>query len=186
VAGIYARTDTHRGVWKAPADVDAAVVGKPALSISLTNRDVAELNQLGINCLRKLPTGQTVVWGARTLEGDDRLTSEWKYISVRRLALFIEESINQGTQWAVFEPNDERLWAKLRLSVGAFMQQLFRQGAFAGRTPGEGLFVKCDRTTMTQNDIDNGVVNIDIGFAPLKPAEFVILRIGKSVAQKTD
>jgi phage tail sheath protein FI len=177
VAGIFARTDSTRGVWKAPAGQEAGLVGVPQLSVSLTDEENGELNPLGINCLRAFPVIGRVVWGARTLDGADRLASEWKYIPVRRTALFIEESLYRGTQWVVFEPNDEPLWAQIRLNVGAFMQNLFRQGAFQGRTPREAYFVKCDRETTTQADINLGIVNILVGFAPLKPAEFVVIKI---------
>jgi len=184
VAGIFARTDAQRGVWKAPAGLlDGRLVGVPQLSLPLTNDENGELNPLGINCLRTLPATGRVVWGARTLEGDDRLASEWKYIPVRRLALFIEESLYRGTQWAVFEPNDEPLWAQLRLNIGAFMQNLFRQGAFQGSSPKDAYLVKCDSETTTQNDINLGIVNITVGFAPLKPAEFVILKIQQLAGQ---
>jgi Bacteriophage tail sheath protein len=177
VAGIFARTDTQRGVWKAPAGLEATLVGVPDLSVKLSDAENGELNPLGVDCLRILPAAGRVVWGARTREGDDRLTSEWKYVPVRRLALYIEESLFRGTQWVVFEPNDEPLWAQIRLNVGAFMQNLFRQGAFQGKTPREAYFVKCDKETTTQNDVDLGKVNIVVGFAPLKPAEFVIIQI---------
>lgn len=177
VAGVFARTDAQRGVWKAPAGQEARLNGVPALSISLTDPENGVLNQLGINCLRALPAAGRVVWGARTLEGNDRLASEWKYIPVRRTALFIEESLYRGTQWVVFEPNDEPLWAQIRLNLGAFMNTLFRQGAFQGKTPREAYFVKCDAETTTQNDINAGIVNIVVGFAPLKPAEFVVIKI---------
>jgi hypothetical protein len=183
VAGIIARTDANRGVWKAPAGLDARLTGVTALSVSLTDAENGRLNPLGINCLRAMPAAGRVVWGARTLEGDDRLASEWKYIPVRRMALFIEESLYRGTQWVVFEPNDEPLWAQIRLNVGAFMQTLFRQGAFAGKTPRESYLVKCDRETTTQDDINRGVVNILVGFAPLKPAEFVIIKIQQLAGQ---
>lgn len=177
VAGVFARTDAERGVWKAPAGLEATLVGVPQLSIGLTDAEIGRLNPLAVNCLRTAPAAGRVVWGARTRQGDDRLASEWKYIPVRRLALFIEESLHRGTQWVVFEPNDEPLWAQIRLNVGAFLQGLFRQGAFQGRTPREAYFVKCDRETTTRADIDRGVVHIHVGFAPLKPAEFVVLRI---------
>jgi phage tail sheath protein FI len=183
VAGIFARTDTNRGVWKAPAGLDATLVGVPDLSVHLTDGENGELNPLGVNCLRTLPPGLRVVWGSRTLQGDDRLASEWKYIAVRRTALFIEESLYRGTQWVVFEPNDEPLWAQIRLNVGAFMHNLFRQGAFQGKTPQDAYFVKCDKETTTQNDINLGVVNIVVGFAPLKPAEFVIIQIQQIAGQ---
>jgi phage tail sheath protein FI len=183
VAGIMARTDANRGVWKAPAGLEATLVGVPELSVKLTDMENGELNPLGINCLRSFPAAGRVVWGSRTRQGDDRLTSEWKYIPVRRLALYIEESLYRGTQWAVFEPNDEPLWAQIRLNLGAFMNGLFRQGAFQGRTPREAYLVKCDRETTTQDDINRGVVNIVVGFAPLKPAEFVIIQIQQLAGQ---
>ena len=177
VAGVFARTDATRGVWKAPAGTEAVLNGVPALSIPLTDLEIGRLNPLGINCLRSAPAAGRVVWGARTREGDDRLASEWKYVPIRRLALFIEESLYRGTQWVVFEPNDEPLWAQIRLNLGAFMQDLFRQGAFQGKTPREAYFVKVDRETTTQSDINNGIVNILVGFAPLRPAEFVVIKI---------
>jgi phage tail sheath protein FI len=183
VAGIFARTDTARGVWKAPAGLEATLVGVPQLSVPLTDAENGELNPLGINCLRTMPAAGRVVWGSRTREGDDRLTSEWKYVPVRRIALFIEESLHRGTQWVVFEPNDEPLWAQIRLNVGAFMHNLFRQGAFQGTTPREAYFVKCDKETTTQNDINLGIVNIIVGFAPLKPAEFVIIKLQQMAGQ---
>ncbi|MGH9943995.1 MAG: phage tail sheath family protein [Pyrinomonadaceae bacterium] len=183
VAGVFARTDAQRGVWKAPAGQDAGLFGVPQLSVPLTDDENGELNPLGINCLRAFPVIGRVVWGARTLEGADRLASEWKYIPIRRTALFIEESLYRGTKWVVFEPNDEPLWAQIRLNVGAFMQNLFRQGAFQGRTPREAYLVKCDRETTTQNDINLGIVNILVGFAPLKPAEFVIVKIQQLAGQ---
>jgi len=183
VAGIFSRTDTQRGVWKAPAGLDATLVGVPQLSVPLTDPENGELNPLGVNCLRAMPAAGRVVWGARTLQGDDRLASEWKYIPVRRLALFIEESLYRGTQWVVFEPNDEPLWAQIRLNLGAFMHNLFRQGAFQGKTPAEAYFVKCDKETTTQNDINLGIVNIIVGFAPLKPAEFVIIKLQQIAGQ---
>ena len=183
VAGIFARTDAQRGVWKAPAGLDAQLVGVPQLSVPLTDAENGELNPLGVNCLRTQPGAGRVVWGSRTLQGSDRLASEWKYIPVRRTALFLEESLYRGTQWVVFEPNDEPLWAQIRLNIGAFMQSLFRQGAFQGRTPREAYFVKCDSETTTQDDINRGIVNIHVGFAPLKPAEFVVISIQQMAGQ---
>jgi phage tail sheath protein FI len=183
VAGVFARTDTQRGVWKAPAGLDATLVGVPQLSVSLTDAENGELNPLGINCLRTMVAAGRVVWGARTLQGDDRNASEWKYIPVRRLALFLEESLFRGTKWVVFEPNDEPLWAQIRLNLGAFMHNLFRQGAFQGMTPKDAYFVKCDKETTTQNDINLGIVNIVVGFAPLKPAEFVVIKIQQMAGQ---
>jgi hypothetical protein len=176
IAGVYARTDATRGVWKAPAGLDAALGGVVGLTADLTDAQNGELNPLGINCLRRMPSGN-VIWGARTLKGDDRLANQWKYVPVRRTALYIEESLYQGTQWAVFEPNDEPLWSTLRLNIGAFMHGLFRQGAFQGGSPKDAYFVQCDASTTTQADIDRGIVNLIVGFAPLKPAEFVIIYI---------
>ena len=183
VAGVFARTDAQRGVWKAPAGQDASLVGVADLSVHLTDDENGELNPLGVNCLRQFPIIGPVVWGSRTLQGADQLASIWKYIPVRRLALFIEESLYRGTQWVVFEPNDEPLWAQIRLNVGAFMQDLFRQGAFQGSSPSKAYLVKCDSETTTQNDIDNGIVNILVGFAPLQPAEFVVIQIQQLAGQ---
>ena len=177
IAGIMARTDTARGVWKAPAGLDAAINGIQGLNVTLNDAENGMLNPLGINCLRVFPVNGRVVWGARTLRGADQLADEYKYVPVRRTALFIEESLYRGTQWVVFEPNDEPLWAQIRLNIGAFMQNLFRQGAFQGKTPRDAYFVKCDKETTTQTDINLGIVNIIVGFAPLKPAEFVVIKI---------
>jgi phage tail sheath protein FI len=183
VAGVMARTDATRGVWKAPAGLDATLVGVSALSVSLTDAENGQLNPLGVNCLRVMPAAGRVVWGARTLEGNDRLGSEWKYVPVRRLALYLEESLYRGSQWVVFEPNDEPLWAQIRLNFGAFMHSLFRQGAFQGTTPKDAYFVKCDKETTTQDDINRGIVNILVGFAPLKPAEFVVIKLQQMAGQ---
>jgi len=183
VAGIFARTDSQRGVWKAPAGLDATLTGVLGFSVQLTDAENGELNPLGINCLRIRPAAGPVVWGSRTLQGDDRLASEWKYIPVRRMALFIEETLYRSTQWVVFEPNDEPLWAQIRLNIGAFMHDLFTKGAFQGTTPKEAYFVKCDKETTTQNDINQGKVNIVVGFAPLKPAEFVIIKLQQIAGQ---
>ncbi|WP_244550071.1 phage tail sheath family protein [Bradyrhizobium sp. cf659] len=177
VAGAMAATDARRGVWKAPAGLDAGLSGIDELTTKLTNGENGVLNQIGINCLRNFPIYGNVIWGSRTLRGADQMADEYKYIPVRRLALFIEESLFRGTQWVVFEPNDEPLWAQIRLNLGAFMHTLFVQGAFQGQTPAAAYFVKCDKETTTQNDINLGIVNIHVGFAPLKPAEFVVLRI---------
>lgn len=182
IAGIYAATDASRGVWKAPAGTDASLSGA-SLVTRMTDLENGGLNPFGINALRSFPIFGDVVWGARTLEGADIQASEWKYIPVRRTALFIEESLYQGLKWVVFEPNDEPLWAQVRLNVGAFMHNLFRQGAFQGTTPSKAYLVKCDSETTTQTDIDLGIVNIVVGFAPLKPAEFVILRIQQLAGQ---
>jgi phage tail sheath protein FI len=183
VAGVFSRIDTQRGIWKAPAGLEATLVGVPELSVPLTDAEIGELNPLGINCLRSIPAAGRVIWGSRTRMGDDRLASEWKYISVRRLALYIQESLYRGTQWVVFEPNDEPLWAQIRLNLGSFMNNLFRQGAFQGSSPKEAYFVKCDKETTTQNDINLGIVNIVVGFAPLKPAEFVVIKFQQMAGQ---
>jgi phage tail sheath protein FI len=183
VAGVFARTDAQRGVWKAPAGLDATLVGVPQLTVPLTNEENGQLNPLGVNCLRTMPAAGRVVWGSRTRKGNDQLASEWKYIPVRRTALFIEETLYRALQWVVFEPNDEPLWAQIRLNVGAFMNSLFRQGAFQGQSAREAYFVKCDKETTTQNDIDRGIVNILVGFAPLKPAEFVVIKLQQIAGQ---
>lgn len=182
MAGIYARTDSTRGVWKAPAGTEATLSAQ-GVGYVLTDLENGTLNPLGVNCLRLFPVYGTLAWGARTLMGADQMTSDWKYIPVRRTALFLEESLYRGTKWVVFEPNDEPLWSQIRLNVGAFMQTLFRQGAFQGSSPRDAYFVKCDNETTTQDDINRGVVNILVGFAPLKPAEFVIIQIQQMAGQ---
>jgi phage tail sheath protein FI len=177
LAGIYARTDAQRGVWKAPAGTDATLNGILDLTLPVNDLENGRINPLGINVLRSFPAYGRVAWGARTARGADALADEYKYIPIRRLALFLEESLYRGTQWVVFEPNDEPLWAQIRLNLGAFMNGLFRQGAFQGTTPAEAYFVKCDKETTTQADRNLGIVNILVGFAPLKPAEFVVIAI---------
>jgi phage tail sheath protein FI len=177
LAGVYARTDATRGVWKAPAGTDATLNGVLDLAIPVNDLENGQLNPRGVNVLRSFPAYGRVSWGARTMKGSDAQADEYKYIPIRRLALFLEESLYRGTQWVVFEPNDEPLWAQIRLNIGAFMNGLFRQGAFQGTTPSEAFFVKCDSETTTQADRNLGIVNIIVGFAPLKPAEFVILTI---------
>lgn len=171
IAGLYARTDATHGVWKAPAGVEADLRGVQFV-VNVSNADNELLNEQHINTLR-IMNGQPLCWGARTLSADP----EWKYVPVRRLALFIEASLERGLTWAAFEPNDEPLWAKLRGTVGNFLARLFRDGAFAGSTPDEAFFVRCDRSTMTENDIVDGRLILLLGFAPIKPAEFVVLRI---------
>lgn len=185
VAGIYARTDGTRGVWKAPAGTDATLAGASGLAVQLNDLQNGVLNPLGVNCIRNFNVYGIVLWGARTMQGNDEIGSEWKYVPVRRTALFIEESLFRALKWVVFEPNDEPLWSEIRLNVGAFMQNLFRQGAFQGKTPAEAYFVKCDKETTTQNDINLGIVNIVVGFAPLKPAEFVVIQIQQMAGQIT-
>lgn len=177
LAGVFARTDTNRGVWKAPAGTEATLTNVPALAVSLTDPENGVLNQIGCNCLRSFPVYGRLSWGARTMRGADAWADEYKYIPVRRLALFIEESLVRGSKWIVFEPNDEPLWAQIRLNFGSFMHDLFAKGAFQGKSPSEAYFVKCDKETTIQNDINKGIVNIMVGFAPLKPAEFVIIQI---------
>ena len=183
VAGIYARTDGSRGVWKAPAGTDAMLTGVNGPAVPLNDLENGILNPVAVNCIRNFPVYGTIVWGARTTQGNDEIGSEWKYIPVRRTALYIEESLYRGTKWAVFEPNDEPLWSQLRLNIGAFMHDLFRKGAFQGQTPKEAYFVQCDNTTTTQSDINLGIVNVVVGFAPLKPAEFVVIQIQQMAGQ---
>lgn len=185
VAGVIARTDAQRGVWKSPAGIEAALSGISTIVPKLTDSDSGTLNPSGVNCLRSFPASGPVIWGARTLRGADALGDEYKYLSVRRLALFLEESVYRGTQWAVFEPNDEPLWAQIRLNLGTFMQTLFRQGAFQGSSPREAYFVKCDKETTTAADIAAGTVNIVIGFAPLRPAEFVVIKFQQLAGQSS-
>jgi uncharacterized protein len=183
VAGRYAATDAARGVWKAPAGIDASLVGEAGLTTVLTDLQNGTLNINAVNCLRNFPVYGDVIWGARTLRGNDQVGSEWKYVPIRRLALFLESSLYQGTQWVVFEPNDERLWSQIRLNVGAFMQGLFLQGAFQGTTPQQAYFVKCDGENNPQSSINLGIVNVLVGFAPLYPAEFVVIQIQQMAGQ---
>lgn len=181
VAGLFGRIDSRRGVWKAPAGTEAILSGAVGLAANLTEVQHGDLNNhpKSVNVVRKLPAGGIVAWGARTVSSDP----EYKYVPVRRTAIFLRTSIYNGIQWAVFEPNDEPLWASLRLNIGAFMNTLFRRGAFQGATASQAYFVKCDRETTRQEDIDLGIVNVLVGFAPLKPAEFVVVRISQKVAQ---
>lgn len=172
MAGVIARIDETRGVWKSPAGAELKDVSD--LEYPLTEPENELLNRNGVSCLRELPNRGIVCWGARTLSEDP----EWKYVPIRRLALFLEDSIERGLQWAVFEPNNQALWARVRRCVGDFLQTVWRAGAFQGNTPDKAYFVKCDEQTMTQADIDSGKLNLIVGFAPLKPSEFVILRIG--------
>jgi Bacteriophage tail sheath protein len=181
-AGIWARTDGTRGVWKAPAGVEASVRGVAGLEFTIEDGDQDQLNPEGVNCLRKLPSFGAVIWGTRTLS--TKANPEWRYVPVRRTAIYIESSIYNGIQWAVFEPNDHRLWSSLRANIGAFMDGLFRAGAFQGQKASDAYFVRCGLgDTMTQDDIDRGMVIAIVGFAPLKPAEFVIVRIQQKVGQ---
>ncbi|SRR6266481_1549049 len=183
VAGMYASTDSTRGVWKAPAGIDTGLTGVSGLQYVLTDLENGQLNPQAINCLRQFKAYGNVVWGARTLAGNDQTGSDWKYVPIRRLALFLESSLYDGTKWVVFEPNDEPLWSQIRLNVGAFMQRLFLQGAFQGTTPQQAYFVKCDAENNPQSSIDRGIVNILVGFAPLYPAEFVVIQIQQLAGQ---
>jgi len=175
VAGVLARTAASHGVWRTPAGPDAVLRGAEGLTYSLSDSDRADLNSLGVNVLRTCRSAELTVWGAQTLAPPAQ--AEWKYVPVRRTAIFLEQSIARGTGWAVFEHNDEPLWSMLRRSIEAFLTTQWRLGAFRGAKPEEAYFVSCDRTTMTQTDIDAGNAIVLIGFAPLRPAEFVILRI---------
>jgi phage tail sheath protein FI len=183
VAGIYAATDAARGVWKAPAGIQASFVGNSGLQFLMTDLENGGLNPQAVNCLREFKVYGDVVWGARTLAGNDQAGSQWKYVPIRRLALFLESSLYDGTQWVVFEPNDATLWGQIRMNVGTFLQGLFLQGAFAGTTPAQAYFVKCDAENNPPSSVALGVVNILAGFAPLDPAEFVVIQIQQIVAQ---
>ena len=183
VAGVYARIDARRGVWKAPAGTEANLGGAVGLAARLGDAEQDVLNPRGVNVIRFFPSSGIVLWGSRTLATQAR--PEWRYVPVRRLAIFLEESIYNGIQWAVFEPNDEDLWASLRLNIGAFMLTLFRSGAFQGDTPAKAFFVKCDSQTNPQDQIDAGIVTVLVGFAPLRPAEFVVIRISQKTAEAT-
>ena len=177
VCGLLARVDQCRGVWKPSAGERASLLGPVEPAVEVSEEETATLADAGVNAIRAFPGRGIRVWGGRTLSSDP----EWKYVNVRRFFLFLEHSIDVGTRWAVFEPNDEPLWAKVRVAVGAFLTALFRQGAFAGQTIDEAYFVRCDRTTMTQADLEWGRLNIEVGFAPLKPGEFIVIRIGRKL-----
>ncbi|RXZ40962.1 phage tail sheath family protein, partial [Agromyces binzhouensis] len=177
VAGVLARSDAAHGVWSAPAGTDADVRGADGLEFDLGNRDAEWLNTAGISTLRTFAGHGPVVWGARTLAGADAAASAWKYVPVRRTALFLEESLDRGLQWTRFEPNAEALWEEVRESVGAFLHELFRIGACRGNAPDRAYFVKCDNDTVSERDIDAGDLPVFVGFAPIRPAEFVVLHI---------
>jgi len=168
-------------VWKAPAGIDASLTGVSGLQTVLTDSENGSVNIQAVNCLRQFRLPGNVVWGARTMQGADQAGSQWKYVPIRRLALFVESSLYEGTQWVVFEPNDERLWGQIRLNVGTFMQGLFLPGAFQGTTPTQAYFVKCDAENNPQSNIDQGIVTVLVGFAPLYPAEFVVIQIQQIV-----
>jgi uncharacterized protein len=182
VAGVWSATDNSRGVWKAPAGTAATISGITGFTAQVDDGESGTLNPLAVNTLRVMPGGP-VVWGARTTVGIDQLPNQWKYLPVRRLALYIEESLRRGTLWAVFEPNDEPLWSSLRLNVTTFMQGLFRQGAFAGSTPKDAYLVQCDANNNPPDQVALGIVNILVGFAPLYPAEFVVISIQQQAGQ---
>ena len=170
VAATIARTDARRGVWRAPAGLDAPLSATPAVAL-----DDAAIERLPpVNALRIDPQAGPVVWGGRTLAGD----GEWQYVNVRRMFIFLEHSIDRASQWAVFEPNDEPLWARLRGATEAFLLDLFRRGAFAGSRPEDSYRVRAGRDTTTADDLRRGIVNVEVGYAPLRPAEFVCVRIG--------
>lgn len=187
VAGIYARTDTNRGVWKAPAGLETTILNTTGVVERgrMTDMRQGTLNQIAVNCLRTFPGIVPVVFGARTLVGatDNTTFEQWRYVPVRRMALFIEQTLYRNLGWVIFEPNDEPLWVAIRTSIENFMLSLFHQGAFQGEKPSQAFQVKCDASTTTQTDIDNGIVNIIVAFAPLKPAEFVIVKIAQLAGQ---
>jgi len=183
IAGVMSRIDSNRGVWKAPAGLEADLRGVLGVSVPMSDPENGRLNPQALNALRVFPNG-IVSWGARTMDGfDNSGNDDYKYVPVRRFTLFLEESLLRGLKFAVFEPNDEPLWAQIRLAAGAFMNNLFRRGAFAGRTTREAYFVKVDSETTTQNDINLGIVNVVVGFAPLKPAEFIVVTIQQKAGQ---
>lgn len=183
IAGVAARIDGSRGVWKAPAGLEASILGIRGTQYMISDAENGQLNPQAINAIRRFPNG-IVIWGSRTLAGyDNSGENDYRYVPIRRAALFIEESLYRGLQFAVFEPNDEPLWAQIRLAAGAFMNGLFRRGAFQGSKASDAYFVKCDSETTTQNDINLGIVNVVIGFAPLRPAEFVVVTIRQLAGQ---
>ncbi len=182
-AGMWAKTDGKRGVWKAPAGVETGILGLNGLEYIVEDSEQDYLNPLGINALRNLPGYGSVVWGSRTLA--TKADPEWRYVPVRRTAMFIEQSVYGGIQWAVFEPNNHNLWSSLRVNIDSFMSGLFRAGAFQGEKASDAFFVRCGLgDTMTQGDVDRGQVIAIVGFAPVKPAEFVIVRIQQKVGQQ--
>lgn len=183
MAGIYAQTDVSCGVWKAPAGISTALAGVQQLAYVLNDQENGILNPLGLNALRTFPTYDSVAWGARTLASANAADEDWKYLNVRRLALYIEQSLIQGLQWVVFEPNDENLWAQIRLTINSFLHPLFLQGALVGATADQAYKVICDASTTTPEDMDNGIVNILVLFAPVKPAEFVEIRLQQITGQ---
>jgi uncharacterized protein len=182
IAGLYARIDSARGVWKAPAGVEATLNGVVGTAAEVSDVKHGNLNPMGVDVIRRFPEAGVVAFGARTVSSDPA----WRYVPVRRTAIMLRVSIYYGIQWAVFEPNDESLWSQLRLNIGSFMMTLFRQGAFQGASPSQAFFVKCDEETTTQADIGAGVVNVLVGFAPLKPAEFIVVKISQKAGMASD
>jgi phage tail sheath protein FI len=181
IAGLYARIDNTRGVWKAPAGTEATILGAVGLGVSVTDGEQDALNPVGINCIRQFASSGIVCWGARTLSTVSN--PEYRYVPVRRFAIFLEKSLFRGTQWVVFEPNDEPLWSTVRFNLNAFMSSLFRQGALQGTKASEAYLVKCDAANNVQATIDQGQLHILVAFAPLKPAEFVIIHIQQLIKQ---
>ncbi|MCX5001183.1 phage tail sheath subtilisin-like domain-containing protein [Streptomyces sp. NBC_00638] len=175
ISGLYARIDSSRGVWKAPAGTEASLNGVVGLATELSDVQHGELNLQGVDVIRRFPQAGVVAFGARTISSDP----QWRYVPVRRTAIMLRVSIYYGIQWAVFEPNDESLWSQLRLSISSFMMTLYRQGSFQGSSAAQAFFVKCDGETTTQADIEAGVVNVLVGFAPLRPAEFIVVKISQ-------
>jgi len=183
VAGMWAKTDGRRGVWKAPAGIETVLLGITEPTDNVHDAQQGVLNPLNVNCIRRMPGAGPVIWGTRTLA--TKAEAEWRYVPVRRTANMIEESIYNNIQWAVFEPNDHRLWSSLRVNIDAFMNGLWRAGAFQGEKASDAYFVRCNLgDTMKQDDIDQGKVIVEVGFAPVKPAEFVIIHIQQKVAQQ--
>jgi len=178
VAGLYARTDLEHGVWKAPAGVTEPITGVTGLERPLSEAEISDLVAGGINPFRALPDGSIVAWAAHTTSSDP----EWKYVNVRRYLSYLERSLDRGTQWTVFEPNGAPLWADVQETIGDFLEGEYRTGGLVGRTPEEAYFVRCDQTTMTRDDIDRGLLVCLVGVAPARPAEFVIIRIGRWTA----
>jgi uncharacterized protein len=185
LAGIYALTDQSRGVWKAPAGITAPLAGVQQLSYVMNDQENGQINPLGVNALRTFPIYDNISWGSRTLAAANQADEDWKYVPVRRLALYIEQSLIQGLQWVVFEPNDDRLWAQIRLSVNSFLHPLYLQGAFVGATPSKAYQCICDASTTTAEDMENGIVNILVLFAPVRPAEFVVISLQQLAGQSS-
>jgi len=183
VAGLYARTQRSRGIWKAPAGVEAVLHGADTTEVELDDEAIRAVADAGVDPIRMVPGTGPVVWGARTIQGAQGSDSDWKYVNVRRLALFLERSLDRGLQWAVFQPNAEPLWAEVRPVVGRFLDGIWRQGAFAGRTADEAYIVRCGTDTMTEEDVEGGHLNVLVGFAPIRPAEFAWIHFTKRLTR---